>query len=219
MMRVQCAKDFQGTSHLEQLVKMQHYDWPTRLLDITSNPLVALFFACNENGDKEGCVYVFRVLTKDVLFYDSDTVKILSALPVFSKEDKELLFEECVKKIKKHGKFDAPRNADIVEKLYKQIKTEDASFKKEIDPLTVLSAYFVQPLKDNNRILKQDGAFIIDGISRTDTECENKLSLLVTCKILIDKKSDILKELDALGINEATLFPEIDKVAHYLKGR
>jgi len=31
------------------------------------------------------------------------------------------------------------------------------------------------------------------------------------------KKESILKELDKLGINKSTLFPEIDKVADYIK--
>ena len=30
-------------------------------------------------------------------------------------------------------------------------------------------------------------------------------------------KDDILEELDKLGINKSTLFPEIDKVAEYIK--
>jgi len=38
---------------------MQHYGIPTRLLDITSNPLVALFFACIEFPKVDGEVIFF----------------------------------------------------------------------------------------------------------------------------------------------------------------
>ena len=41
---INCPEEFQMCrTHLEKLVKMQHYGLPTRLLDITRNMLVALF--------------------------------------------------------------------------------------------------------------------------------------------------------------------------------
>lgn len=76
--------EFQGDQYcFDRLVRMQHYGLPTRLLDISGNPLVALFFACYcapgllaINGE----VIVFRVSLDKVKYYDSDTVSCLANL-------------------------------------------------------------------------------------------------------------------------------------------
>ena len=49
---------FEGLSTpFELLSKMQHYGLPTRMLDFTMNPLVALYFACeDENSETDGRV-------------------------------------------------------------------------------------------------------------------------------------------------------------------
>lgn len=87
--------DFAGKSHLDKLSMMQHYACPTRMMDVSSSPLTALFFACysltgkneenfskgNVNGDenvskddeKKGIVYIYSQETNKVKYFNSDT--------------------------------------------------------------------------------------------------------------------------------------------------
>lgn len=80
-----CPDDFLPTDTLfEKLVKLQHYGCKTRLLDLTTNALVALYFACNEKKHHRtnGELIILDIPNDQIKYFDSDTVAILSAISV-----------------------------------------------------------------------------------------------------------------------------------------
>lgn len=221
---LRCPETFRGLSHLDILVMMQHYGLPTRLLDVSSNPLVALYFACKDyshsHDGEPGMVYVYMVKDDKVAYADSDRVLMLSCLPVFSSDQKAKILKAVneglktnkIRKVDKGRVYTAP-----VERLFHEIAKEVPAFKREIKPADLLTPIVVKPLRSNARIVKQDGAFILSGLCEDKKDAEDKIQQICTYEIEIRDRDQILDELDRLGINEATLFPEVDKVADYLR--
>ena len=78
-----CPDDFSPDDTLfEKLVKLQHYGYATRLLDLTANALVALYLAAwnKEHHDKDGELIILDIPDEEVKYGDSDTVAVLSAI-------------------------------------------------------------------------------------------------------------------------------------------
>ena len=77
----------------------------------------------------------------------------------------------------------------------------------------------MKPKHSNVRILAQAGAFLLFGLaSDLDT---HSVSGITPERIQINakKKKDIVKELDRMGVNDSTMFPEIEKAALYIRNK
>ncbi|MEL7568342.1 MAG: hypothetical protein AAGU27_26180, partial [Dehalobacterium sp.] len=97
---------------------------------------------------------------------------------------------------------------------------EKPAFQPQIIKNDLLRNIVVYALKNNNRINKQDGAFILTGLFDENNNSLNNFRYKEKGKnviLLTDKKKQVLKQLDAFSINRATLFPEIECVAEYIR--
>lgn len=69
-----------GTKLFEWIVEVQHYGAVTSILDVSTNALVGLFFACSGNQKSDGKLYVYTPLTDDEKQYFGHTISIMTAL-------------------------------------------------------------------------------------------------------------------------------------------
>lgn len=182
---------FYCENNLERLVLLQHYGIPTRLLDITLNPLVALYFACKNEYSKDGAVYIFE---ED---YDLDFIAgdIISDFAFFKNEGTYKDFKNTLKR------ENAMAEDSVIENILR---------KKYI---------LIKPKMNNERIIAQQGLFLCLSNGDIEGKIEDQLKLKkksffidASKKILINKnaKLKILKELENIGIKQSILFPEIE---------
>ena len=80
-------------SALGQWVLAQHHGLQTRFLDITRNPLVGLFHACEEvqHRDVSGKLHIFAVGNDLVKSFDSDSIAVIANFAKLAFEDKSVL--------------------------------------------------------------------------------------------------------------------------------
>ena len=135
----------------------QHHGLPTRLLDWTTNPLVATYFACEGESDEDSAVWV-------VWGFESSP--------------------------------ELPHNP------------------KDIEQITPVSPMVISP-----RIQAQAGEFTVHPNGKPIKEYLKPGDHIIKISIPQGQRLRILMQLDFLGVNRRSLFPDLDGLSQYLKWR
>lgn len=207
----------------EKLVRMQHFGLPTRLLDVSRNALVALFFATApgpRGKPTDGMVTAFAIPPQLEKYFDSDSVSCIANLANMNFEEKTEIYrliESLDGDISDKANIAKFNKANVIERLLQFIRSEKPYFQPIMDPLDLLVPYYVHPKMSNRRILAQSGAFILYGFIPPKTRFYPYVIEETPFVVSQAEKSRIREALDNIGINESTLFPEIDRAAARIK--
>ena len=187
----------------------QHYGVPTRLLDFTSNPLIAMYFCCQDESADDGAIWIINEVNFDRWSTSEPFCTDLG--PDYTREASiNSVFREM------RGEFDH-------DALYGELHP------RKQYPFVFIPAYIDQ------RMSAQSSRFMLWGYNHSALEDlakdEHWMKLLpngITFHVANDKrfiskvivpadcKHHIMKELDLLNINEKGIFPGLDGLGRYI---
>ena len=230
-------EDFTGmSSALEQLVIAQHFGLKTRLLDVSMNPCVALFSACDDrdsagkalDNSKDGRLHVFAVPRLLVKPFDSDTISIITNFAKLGRGFQSLLLGKTGSESLNQDPNEPLRYlySEAMRLIYHFIRQEKPHFEDRIDPRDFFRVFVVEPKQSFERIRAQAGAFLISAFhERFEREEILRFNKEIpvyehyTLTVPRTSKVEILQELRLLNFTRETLYPSLDEVANAVTQR
>ena len=222
-------------SALEQWVLAQHYELKTRLLDVTRNPLVSLFNACQEfpgcdcgevDADhKSGRLHIFVAPRAMVRPFNSDVISVVANFAKLRSYEQALILGKR-EGIEPDGstssippdRYDA--YSEAMRRLYHFTRQEKPYFDERIEPRHLFEVFIVEPRQSFARIRAQSGSFLISAFhERFEAEQVSSSIPGITIyeqyvlSVPSETKEAILEDLRLLNVTRESLYPGLEEAA------
>lgn len=215
-LRINVADFTEDMTLTERLARMQHYQLPTRICDMTDNALIAAHFASDMKDncrERDGFIRVIQVSHDKMKSFTSDI--IVAASHLVRLRDEQFIGEGGLETLAYEVCNERPgwlKEQDRTRKLNPDLERE------------LGQVWAFQPIFNSRRIVRQGGAFLMFGCKErkqnlvatfSDADYESKsaatygIRQLGVVRIGSQAKPCVKEELRRFGVLDELVYPEL----------
>ncbi len=221
------------TTAIGHMVIARHHELPTRLMDVTSNPLIALYHSVSgDEHTSNGRIHIFGLPEPMVKPFNSDTVSIVANFARLPRGEQNLLLGKTKEDTKDDvgpsgpSKVSSVSYRDALEHLHQLIQEEKPSFAERIDPRDFLRVFVVEPQRSFERLRAQSGAFLLSAFhnryeEKSIREWNSNIPMYhhYVLSVPVRTKERIRDELSMADITRENIFPSLEETARAIMTR
>lgn len=224
----------QDKTMVDRLTRMQHYRLPTRFADISTNMLLAAFFAAGgermtarDREDDDGYIRIIKVAKHKMKSFTSDIIVAIAHLPLVKKENVHPAKKNGLEALRYEITNERPgfsMSTRVGEEPSKWLEKVEADLRREIQQV-----WAFKPILNNRRIRAQGGAFLAFGcgdekakltpsFSPDDYNDETKPSYGIKqigyVQIHNESKQRVLNDLRMFGMPAENVYPDLSETCN-----